>query len=251
MAEPRERAGCGSWLDDSGVTSVQVTETAEEAAADAARRLAAAIDEARERRGVAHLALAGGETPLRAYELLAQAITDWTGVELWFGDERAVGPEDPESNYRLVAETLLASATEPGPRVHRIEGERGASEAAAMYASALRERVPADDGVPVLDVAFLGVGPDGHTASLFPGHPALEATGVCVAVHGAPKPPPERITLTIPVLRAARRIIFLATNADKAEAVSAVLAGPDPRVPASLLGGPRTELIVDRAAAPG
>jgi 6-phosphogluconolactonase len=233
------------------VTSSRVTETGEEAAAEAARCLAAAIREAREHRHVAHLALAGGSTPARAYELLAKTITDWTGVELWFGDERAVGPDDPESNSRLVAETLLASAAEPRPRVHRIEGERGASEAASIYASTLRERVPAEDGIPALDVAFLGVGPDGHTASLFPGHPALESSGVCVAVHAAPKPPPERITLTIPVLRAARRIIFLATGADKAAPVARVLAGPDPRVPASLLGGARTELIVDRAAASG
>jgi 6-phosphogluconolactonase len=102
----------------------------------------------------------------------------------------------------------------------------------------------------VLDLALQGLGPDGHTASLFPGNPAVEADGICVAVHDAPKPPPDRITLTVPVLRAARSIVFLATGDEKADAVRRLLAGPDPAVPSSLLGGERTEVIVDRAAAP-
>jgi 6-phosphogluconolactonase len=104
--------------------------------------------------------------------------------------------------------------------------------------------------VPVLDLALQGLGPDGHTASLFPGNPAVGADGVCVAVHGAPKQPPDRITLTVPVLQAARSIVFLATGYEKAEAVRDLLAGPDPEVPSSLLGGERTEVILDRAAAP-
>jgi 6-phosphogluconolactonase len=227
------------------MTSVFVTDTAAEAAA---ARLRSAIDDARRARGAAHIALAGGTTPRRTYELLATEIDDWMGVEVWFGDERAVGPDDPESNYRMASETLLAGGD--GPDVHRIQGERGPEEAAAAYAAEMAQRLPIEDGVPVLDLALQGLGPDGHTASLFPGNSAVHATGVCVAVHDAPKPPPDRITLTVPVLRAARSIVFLATGAEKAEAVRGLLAGPDPEVPASLLGGDRTEVIVDREAAP-
>ena len=230
------------------MTSVFVAATADEAAQAASERLRTAIDEAREAREAAHIALAGGETPRRTYELLAARIDDWTGVEVWFGDERAVGPDDPESNYRMVQETMLTAAS--GPRVNRIEGERGAKAAATAYAALLEERLPIERGVPMLDLALQGLGPDGHTASLFPGNPAVEADGICVAVHDAPKPPPDRITLTVPVLRAARSIVFLATGEEKADAVRGLLAGPDPAVPSSLLGGERTEVIVDRAAAP-
>jgi 6-phosphogluconolactonase len=230
------------------MTSVFVADTAAEASATAAARLRSAIDDARRDRGAAHMALAGGTTPRRAYELLAAAVDSWAGVEVWFGDERAVGPDDPESNYRMVSETLLAEGR--GPVVHRVEGERGPEEAAAAYATELEEHVPSDGEVPVLDLALQGLGPDGHTASLFPGNPAVKAGGVCVAVHGAPKPPPDRITLTVPVLRAARSIVFLATGAEKADAVGGLMTGPNPDIPASLLGGDRTELIVDRDAAP-
>jgi 6-phosphogluconolactonase len=230
------------------MTSVFVADTAAEAAETAAARLRSAIDDARRARGGAHIALAGGSTPRRTYELLAAQIDDWTGVEVWFGDERAVGPDDPESNYRMASETLLADGG--GPTVHRIEGERGPEAAAAAYAAEIEERLPIEDGVPVLDLALQGLGPDGHTASLFPGNPAVNATGTCVAVHNAPKPPPDRITLTVPVLRAARSIVFLATGAEKAQAVRGLLARPSPDVPSSLLGGERTEVIVDRDAAP-
>jgi 6-phosphogluconolactonase len=230
------------------MTAVVVSETADAAAEAAADRLIVAIDQSRRGRGAAHLALAGGNTPRRTYELLAARIDDWSGVEVWFGDERAVGPDDPESNYRMASETLLAGGT--GPEVHRIEGERGPEEAAAAYADLMLERLPRENDLLVVDLALQGLGPDGHTASLFPGNPAVEADGVCVAVHGAPKPPPDRITLTVPVLRAARSVVFLATGDEKAEAVRGLLAGASPDVPASLLGGDRTEVIVDRAAAP-
>ncbi len=193
-----------------------------------------ATDEARASRGVAHIALAGGTTPRRTYELLAGEIDDWSGVEVWFGDERAVGPDDPESNYRMVQETLLAGGS--GPAVHRIEGERGPEAAAAAYAGLLAERLPTEDGVPVLDLALQGLGPDGHTASLFPGNPAVEADGICVAVHGAPKPPPDRITLTVPVLRAARAIVFLATGGEKARRREGAAGRAEPRDPVEPAG---------------
>lgn len=230
------------------MTAVVVCETAAEAADAAADRLIVAIEKARRDRGAAHVALAGGNTPRRTYELLAARIEDWSGVEVWFGDERAVGPDDPESNFRMASETLLAHGG--GPDVHRIEGERGPEKAAAAYAEKLLDRLPSENGGPVLDLALQGLGPDGHTASLFPGNPAVEADGICVAVHDAPKPPPDRITLTVPVLRAARSIVFLATGDEKADAVRGLLAGPSPDVPASLMGGERTEVIIDQAAAP-
>lgn len=233
------------------MTRLTVAPDAERAAEVVAALAAGAVSEARTARGTAHLALAGGETPRRAYELLATRLADWEGVELWFGDERAVPPEHPQSNFRMVAETLLAGAGIPPERVHRLRGELEPQAAARSYAAELRERVPRDScGVPVLDLALLGLGEDGHTASLFPGDPALEARGeLCVVVH-APKPPSVRITLTLEVLRAARRTALLATGPAKAAAVAAVLAGPSLEAPASLLGGAATELIVDAEAAP-
>jgi 6-phosphogluconolactonase len=233
------------------MTSLTTVADAEAAAARAANVIARLIDDARERRGVAHVALAGGETPRRTYELLAQLIEDWSGVELWFGDERCVGPDDPESNYRMVTQSLLARAAIDPARVHRILGELGPHEAARTYAAELCDHVPRDEsGTPVLDVVVLGLGPDGHTASLFPGGEELESRDICVPVLRAPKPPPQRVTLSLGVLRAARRCVMIATGASKADAVAAVLAGPDRHVPASLLRTGRLELIVDDAASP-
>jgi 6-phosphogluconolactonase len=216
----------------------------------AAARVAEIVAEALDLRGQAHLALAGGTTPRRTYQLLAERIGDWSRVGVWFGDERAVPPDDPESNFRMVTEALGLGHELGSELIHRVEGERGAAEAARRYGASLGAAIPAADaGVPVLDVAFQGLGPDGHTASLFPNHPALDAGGICVAVHDAPKPPPDRVSLTLPVLRAARRIMFLIGGEEKAAAMEAMLAGADPATPASLLVGPRTTLIADEAAA--
>jgi 6-phosphogluconolactonase len=148
----------------------------------------------------------------------------------------------------MVAETLLGHAA--GALVHRIEGERGAEPAAAAYDTLLRERVSSDGGsVPVLDIALLGIGEDGHTASLFPHNPALEARGVAaVAVHDAPKPPPDRVSLSLEVLRSTRSVILLASGSAKAAALARALAGPDPAVPASLLVRDRLSVIADTAA---
>ena len=213
--------------------------------------MAAAIAAARAERGVAHLALAGGNTPRAAYDALAGLVDDWAGVHLWFGDERCVGPEDPEANYRMVRETLLARAAIPEARVHRIAGELGALAAAERYEAEVRAGVAAADGggTPALDLALLGLGEDGHTASLFPGAPALADGGVlCLPVHDAPKPPPDRVTMTLELLGAARALVVLAPGARKADAIRRVRAGPDPAVPASLLPD-RTELLLDPAAA--
>jgi 6-phosphogluconolactonase len=223
--------------------------TAERAAVEIAR----ALQSAREQRGVAHLALSGGSTPARTYELLAGALEDWDGVEIWFADERCVGPEDAESNYRLAAETLLRPAAIDPVRVHRMEGELGPDEGARRYAEALQERIPLDtNALPVLDLIVLGIGPDGHVASLFPGAPTLDAgaEALCLGVHESPKPPPERITLSLAVLRAARRCLLLATGAGKADAIAAALGEPTKHVPASLLVRERLTVVVDDAASP-
>ncbi|MBS1869075.1 MAG: 6-phosphogluconolactonase [Actinobacteria bacterium] len=236
-----------------------VVEDAEAAARTCARRIAAAIETARVERGVAHVALCGGETPGRMYELLPDHVDDWRDVHLWFGDERCVPLDDPDSNHRLVTHTLLAqlhAGTVP-PVVHPVAGagDGDPPAAAAAYEAALRAHVPAGAAaaaqLPVLDVALQGIGPDGHTASLFPDDPALaERERLVVAVLHARKPPPERVTMTLPLLRAARSLVLLVAGAGKADAVAATLAGPSPHVPASLLGeGARVELIADRAAA--
>jgi 6-phosphogluconolactonase len=229
---------------------------AEAVAGRAALQIARGLDAARRARGIAHLALSGGTTPARTYELLASELEDWDGIEVWFADERCVGPEDAESNYRLARQTLLTTVDAPDERVHRMEGELGPEAGAERYALALRERVAAESGetdaVPALDVVVLGIGPDGHVASLFPSAPTLqaEADAVCLAVHDSPKPPPERITLSLHVLRAARSCVLLATSASKSDAVAAMLATPSPHVPASLLRRGRLSVIVDDAAAP-
>ena len=215
-----------------------------ELATRTAELLASRIDSALAARGAAHLALAGGTTPAGAYALLAPS--SWEDVELWFGDERCVGPQDPQSNYRMAAQTLLGHAA--GALVHRIEGERGAEDAAERYDALLRERL----GEPVLDIVLLGIGEDGHTASLFPGNPALaERRLAVVAVHDAPKPPPDRVSLTLPVLRAARACILLAEGEGKAAPLARVLAGPDEAVPASLLARDRLTIVADAAALGG
>lgn len=208
----------------------------EAAAQRAAEVLATAISSARVVHGEAHVALAGGDTPRRAYELLGPMLGDWEKVHLWFGDERCVPGDHPDSNARMAAAALDA----PGATVHRIPGELGPEEAAAAYSAEL--------GDTVLDAVLLGLGPDGHTASLFPGAPELEATGVAVAVRDSPKPPPERVSLTLGKLNEAARIVLLTAGESKREAVARVLGDPDPATPASLLDRDKLELIADEAA---
>ncbi len=238
------------------MTRLTTLPDAEAVAIRAAAEIARELESAREQRGAAHLALSGGTTPARSYELLVAALGDWDGVEVWFADERCVEPDDEQSNYKMAAETLLGPAAIPPERVHRMEGELGPEDGAERYAKALTERLPGGERrpptPPVLDVVVLGIGPDGHVASLFPGAPTLDAgeQAVCLGVRDSPKPPPERITLSLAVLRAARRCTLLATGASKGDAVSAMLGEPSPHVPASLLRRGRLTAIVDDAASP-
>lgn len=199
-----------------------------------------------------HIALSGGSTPKRAYELAAAMEVDWPRATLWFGDERCVPPDDERSNHRMVREALL-DRLDPGPEARRIRGELGPREAADDYELVLRDAF--GGGMPALDLALMGLGPDVHTASLFPGQPALqEADRLAVGVEKAGMEPyVPRVTLTLPVFNAAREVVFLVTGADKADAVARAFGGaePGPEAPASLVrpGRGRLVLLCDEAAA--
>jgi len=209
------------------------------AAARAAEVLAVAIDGARTVRGAAHLALSGGSTVGAAYRLLGPQLPEWRDIHLWYGDERCVPHDDDESTHKLATENLVA----PDATWHPVPTELGCDEAAAAYAEELEGTV--------LDVALNGMGPDGHTASLFPGHPMARAEGIAVCVRDSPKPPSERVTLTLEKLNEARRILLVVTGAEKAPMLARVLAGPEEGVPASWLARDRLEVIADAAALGG
>jgi 6-phosphogluconolactonase len=199
--------------------------------------------------GVVHVALGGGHTPQRVYEMLGAMLPDWSSVHLWLGDERVVPGDDVDANVRMVREYLVAGLA-PAPVLHPVETALGAEAACDAYEAQLRALVPADaSGVPVLDVAFLGLGEDGHTASLFPRAATLDATSACVVVRGSPKPPPVRVTMTMPVLRAARARVVLVTGAGKAWAVARALGDQSSDIPASLLPREATTFVLDAAAA--
>jgi 6-phosphogluconolactonase len=203
----------------------------------AAERLAAAA------RHGAQIVLTGGSTPRAAYELLAGMELDWHGLGVWFTDERCVPPDHEHSNYRMVKAALLDRIE--GATVHRIRGELGPHEGAAAYERELGEAF--GEEVPHLDLMLLGLGPDGHICSLFPGDPALaerERRVVGVETPGM-APLVSRVTLTLPVVNAAREVVFLVTGADKAEAVARSFSGvPDPHAPGSLVQPASGSLIL-------
>jgi 6-phosphogluconolactonase len=189
----------------------------------------------------AHVALSGGGTVGAAYDVAARTRPRWRDVHVWFGDERVVPPYDPRSNFRLVRDRLVDRLEAP-PEVHRVRGEQPAEEAAALYDAAL-------EGV-TLDLALNGIGADGHTASLFPGAPALdERERRAVAAEAALEPFVPRVTLTPPVFAAAGVLVYLVTGAEKAEAARrAFAAEPSPETPASLVRGRITIALLDPAA---
>jgi len=228
------------------------------AAADEFGRRAA---ESVEARGIFTVALSGGSTPRGLYALLAREGPDgfrdqvpWQRIRFFWGDERHVPPDHPDSNYRLAHETLLSRVPVPASHIHRIPAERpDASEAAEEYARTLREHVrPGDGGLPRLDLVLLGMGPDGHTASLFPGSGAVHERERLVAAPWVEKLRAYRITLTPPVLNNAACVLFLVAGADKAETLQAVLSEGDhpDRFPARIIRPTNGELLwlVDRMA---
>ena len=192
-----------------------------------------------------HVALSGGKTPELAYRTAARLEPDWSGVELWWGDERCVPPDDDRSNYLLAKRALLGHVRTPPREVHRVRGELEPEQAAAEYDAAL-------PGVR-LALNLLGIGPDGHTASLFPCAPGLgEEQRLAIAAEPGLDPKVARVTMTPPMLRNADLVLFLVAGEAKAEAAARAFAGPESRAtPASMIRsvGGRTVAILDRAAA--
>jgi 6-phosphogluconolactonase len=211
-------------------------------------------------RGRFTVALSGGSTPKRLYELLAaepsRSQIDWGRIEFFWGDERCVPPDHKDSNYRMAREAMLAHLPIPAEHIHRIQAERSDREAAARDYEAVLARVfgiGRGGEPPALDLILLGMGPDGHTASLFPHTKALEETQRWVVPNHVPQLNTDRLTLTRPILNRGRKVLFLVAGADKAERLAEVCAGPaDPkRLPAQSIRPPQGELIwfVESAAA--
>jgi len=230
-----------------------------EAASDAlADRIAHAAREAVAARGGFSIVLSGGSTPLPLYRRLATRYRreiDWSRADVYFGDERCVGPRSPESNYASARAALLSRLPVPTRRVHRIRGElRPPSAAAWEYARTIGP-VRTQGKAPRFDVVLLGLGPDGHTASLFPGAPALRVRSrSVVSVRRSPTPPHvPRVTLTVPALVSARHVWFLVSGEEKAGAVARTVGrrrDPGHPTPAGrLVESTPTEWFLDRAAA--
>lgn len=219
--------------------SVQCLESADEVAAWVADRISAEAEEAIRARGRFGLVLAGGRTPVAAYTLLAGRAEEWERWHIFYGDERCLPVEHPERNSQAAGVAWLDRVGLPGANQHPIRAELGAETAAADYAAVIAPLLP-------FDLVLLGMGEDGHTASLFPGLP-LEDDGLVIPVHGAPKPPAQRVSLTPRALAASRSALIIVTGAGKRAALDDWRRGrasPVSRV-ASL--APAT-LLVDRDA---
>jgi 6-phosphogluconolactonase len=225
---------------------VTVAADAEDVARQATDWMANRINDARQRGAEVHIALSGGSTPRRAYELLGRMQGTWSHVHLWLADERCVPLDHPESNARMIDETLLAQLrVQDGPHLHPVRGDLGPEDAAWLYGTDIVRVVGPQ---PVFDLVLLGMGPDGHTASLFPGRPeALSHEAPVIGVREAPKPPPERLSLTMPVLRRARSTLLLVTGEEKREALGRMLAG-DEELPVARLGDGLDVLLCDPEA---
>jgi len=214
-----------------------VLDTAADVALAVAERLADAA------RAGGHIALTGGTTPERAYEQAAKREPDWSDVELWWSDERCVPPDHELSNYHLAKRTLLDNLVRAPRAVHRIKGELGKDEAAAAYEREL--------GDTEFDLELLGVGPDGHIASLFPNAPTLREQRRVLPAEPGLEPFVDRVTLSLPALCSAREIVFALAGPEKADAAHRAFASePSPQTPASLVRARsgRTVAILDRAA---
>ncbi len=202
-------------------------------------------------------ALSGGLTPRLLYQILASPALagriKWKNIQLFQVDERCVPPDHPDSNYRMIHEALLAGADIPAENFHRMQAEQADLEQAARdYALELARVLTPENGQrPRLDIVFLGMGPDGHTASLFPGTPALEEQSVWVRPNHVERLGMSRLTMTLPLLNAAAHVMFLVAGADKAETLRKVLEGPPGQLPAQLIQPPdgSLEWFLDEAAA--
>ena len=247
----------------SGSRTVVVHRDAGLLAQAAAARLVTRLVDAQAARGYAHVVLTGGGVGTATLAALAASpardAIDWAAVDVWWGDERFLPEGHPDRNATQARQALLDAVAIPGSRVHEMPAQAGrfgddVDAAAAAYADELRAAArPEDrDGVPQFDVLLLGMGPDGHVASLFPEHPALYARDTAtVGVRGAPKPPPVRISLTFPAICRAQEVWVLAGGAEKAGAAAMALSGAgEHAIPAAGVSGVgRTLWLLDRAAA--
>jgi 6-phosphogluconolactonase len=212
-------------------------------------------------RDTVHVVLTGGTVGIATLERAAQSVLcsaiDWTGVHLWWGDERFLPAGDPDRNETQARTALIDELPIPRENVHPIpakdgEGIAAPDDAAAGYAHALSAHSSGGEAVPRFDVLLLGLGPDGHVASLFPGHAVLDIVDrTVVGVLDSPKPPPERVSLTFAAIRAAREVWIVAAGAEKSIAVHAALAGLSvSNAPAGHATGTETTLwLIDAAAA--
>jgi len=225
-----------------GSREIELVVAADAAAAAqlGAERLAAAA------RAGGHIVLTGGSTPRRAYELAAELQPDWSRAEVWWSDERCVPPDDERSNYGMAQAALLGRLAVQPAAVHRMRGELGREDGAAQYDREL-------GGLARFDLLLLGLGPDGHVASLYPDQPTLDETERrAIGAEAHLQPFVDRITLTLPVLRAARGVLFLVAGADKAGAAKRAFAGePSRATPGSLVRAVEgtTTALLDTAAA--
>ena len=201
-----------------GAQAVFVHETPEELSTAVAMRIAELAARAIAARGVFHIALAGGETPRRCYEKLRKLVIDWAHIQIYFSDERCLPDSDAGRNDRMAHDALLKHVAIPSSNIHAIPAELGAYEAATRYATVLTD-------IERLDLVLLGMGEDGHTASLFPDNPATDSAAPVVPVFDAPKPPAERVSLGMNTLKAARHKIFLVTGAGKCKALEQIALG--------------------------
>ncbi|MCK7576154.1 MAG: 6-phosphogluconolactonase [Chromatiales bacterium] len=214
--------------------------SAEQVAETTSRRLLAAAEHAIAARGRFQIVLAGGRTPLAVYRRLVDQPADWARWHLFFGDERCLPADDPERNSLAAHEVWLDRVPIPPGNIHPIPAELGAETAAARYAELIRDRLP-------FDLVLLGLGEDGHTASLFPGHP-IPDEALVIPVRDAPKPPPERVSLTPPALGSSRAILILVTGRGKREALARWRAGADLPISRIVTRG-RLEVLLDAEAA--
>lgn len=236
-------------------TLVVVVPDPDTLAATVASRLIAKIVDAQAERGTAGVVLTGGRIAKRVLgalkDLPEAAAIDWAHVDLWWGDERFLPAGDPERNETQARAALLDAIPLDPARVHPMPASDGpdgddAEAAAARYAAELRS---GDAALPPFDVLMLGVGEDGHVASLFPGHSVLSETGSTAAVHDSPKPPPTRITLTLPAIQSADEVWLIAAGPDKTDSVGRALDGDELLPAAHATGSSKTYWLLDKAAA--
>jgi 6-phosphogluconolactonase len=199
-----------------------------------------------------HVALSGGSTPKKLFDVLVErgrGALPWERIELWWGDERCVPPDDPDSNYGMTKRHLIDPLKLDPNKIHRLEGERPPVQAAADYERAL---VAALGAPPIFDLVWLGMGPDGHTASLFPRSAGVRDKTSYVIANAVDSPltkgPATRLTITLPVIDVARHVRFLVGGADKADTLAQVARGPSELYPSSLVAAADTKWLIDRAA---